>query len=120
MYIIPKGTPMPMPTKTTSDRRLWGVRDFVREKSLRHRQSQKMPDKTEDSCHPLSEEKLARYVEQRIQERANLGHLYQIEDGPDGPEAAFTDCAAASLWRVVQDAIREAGWKITTASGSTT
>jgi hypothetical protein len=65
-----------------------------------------------------STEKLKRYVEQCIQERANLGHLYQIEDGPDGPEAALTDCAAASLWRAVQDAIREAGWRITAASGN--
>lgn len=63
--------------------------------------------------HPLSEEKLERHVEQRIQERANLGHLYRIEDGHDGPEAMLTGRAAASLWRAVQDAIREAGWRIT-------
>lgn len=61
---------------------------------------------------PLSEEKLQTHVEQRIQERADLGHLYRIEDGPDGPEAMLTGRAAASLWRAVQDAIREAGWRI--------
>jgi hypothetical protein len=61
---------------------------------------------------PLSVEKLDIHLEQRIQERLNLGHLYQIEDSEDGPEACCTGRAAASIWRVVQDAIREAGWKI--------
>lgn len=61
---------------------------------------------------PLSEEKLEIHVEQSIRERASLGHLYRIEDGPDGPEATLTGRAAASLWRAVQDAVREAGWRI--------
>lgn len=68
--------------------------------------------KADEPARPLSEEKLELLVEQRIQERANLGHLYKIEDGSEGPEASFTPRAAASLWRVVQDAVREAGWRI--------
>lgn len=67
---------------------------------------------TNSTTKPLSEEKLELHVEQRIQERANLGHLYRIEDGPDGPEVMLTGRAAASLWRCVQDAVREAGWRI--------
>ena len=62
---------------------------------------------------PLSEEKMHAHVEQRIQERADLQHNYEITQGDDGPEASFTGCAAASIWRVVLDAVREAGWKIT-------
>lgn len=53
------------------------------------------------------------HVEQRIQERLNLGHLYCVEDGEDGPEASCTGPAAASVWRVVLDAVREAGWRVT-------
>lgn len=72
----------------------------------------RMAVQTDGPTRPLSEEKLELHVEQRIQERANLGHLYKIEDGPEGPEASFTPSAATSLWRVVQDAVREAGWRI--------
>ena len=69
-------------------------------------------NQTTNIGHPLSEEKLGLLIEQRIQERANLGHIYSIEEGPEGPDAVFNDRAAASLWRAVQDAIREAGWRI--------
>ena len=53
------------------------------------------------------------HVEQRIQERCNLGHLYMIEQSDDGPVACMTDEAAASIWRAVYGAIKEAGWRIT-------
>ena len=62
---------------------------------------------------PLSEAQLHTHVEQRIQERANLGHLYVIEQAEDGPVAVLRGNAAASILRVVLDAVREAGWKVT-------
>jgi hypothetical protein len=62
---------------------------------------------------PLSEERLHDLIESRIAERANLGHLYTITEGEDGPDASFTPRAAASILRVVLDAVREAGWRIT-------
>jgi hypothetical protein len=58
------------------------------------------------------------HVEQRIQERLNLSHLWEIETDEDGyPQASATPKAAASLWRVVQDAVREAGGAIIKPSG---
>ena len=60
----------------------------------------------------LDDLRLGVYVVQRIQERANLGHLYEIEDTPDGPMAYMTEAGAKSIWRVVQDALDEAGWRI--------
>jgi hypothetical protein len=61
----------------------------------------------------LTEIQMHAHVEQRIQERMNLSHLYRIEQGEDGPQAVCTGCAAASIWRVVLDAVREAQWRIT-------
>ena len=56
----------------------------------------------------LTEARMHMHVEQRIHERLNLSHLWRVEDG----EAVAADGAAASVWRVVQDAVREAGWKM--------
>jgi hypothetical protein len=64
-----------------------------------------------DKSLPLLRRDLDVHVEQRIKERMDLSHLYLIEPGPDGPEACATEAAAASIWRVVQDAIQEAGWR---------
>ncbi len=67
-----------------------------------------------DTTVPLSLGRLNAYVEQRIIERANLRRLYDIEWNEE--EQEYTACmksrAAASIWRVVQDALKEAGWKI--------
>jgi len=61
---------------------------------------------------PLDELSLDAHVEDAIMERANLRHLYDIEQGEGGPEAVMKSRAAASIWRRVQEAITEAGWKV--------
>ncbi len=61
----------------------------------------------------LTETQMHAHIEQRIQERANLGHLYVIEQSDDGPVGVFRGNAAASILRVVLDAVREAGWRVT-------
>ncbi len=73
------------------------------------------PDGTEElmpADEALAESQMHSHVEQRIQERMNLGHLYRIEQGDEGPEGCCSPRAAASVWRVVLDAVREAGWRI--------
>ena len=60
----------------------------------------------------MTRDTLNRHVMQRIKERMDLSHLWLIEPGPDGPEVYATEAAAASIWRVVQDALNEAGWGI--------
>lgn len=72
-----------------------------------------MDDKSKTTA-PLPRHNLNLHVAQRIKERMELGHLYLVEPGPDGPEASATGAAPASIWRVVQDAIQEAGWRICT------
>ena len=57
---------------------------------------------------PLSEANLEIHVEERIEERMALSHLWRIEDG----EVVPTERAGASLWRVVKDAVAESGWRI--------
>ena len=64
---------------------------------------------------PLTVATLDAHIEQCIIERASLHHLYQINwnEGEQEYEASMKPRAAASIWRAVQDAITEAGWKLT-------
>lgn len=67
-----------------------------------------------DTAIPITRVNLNSHVVQRIKERMDLSHLWIIEPGPDGLEAYPTEEAAGSIWRVVQDAIKEAGWRVCT------
>ena len=71
-----------------------------------------MTSQSQSAAFPLSERDLETHVEQRIAERMALTHLYRIEQGENGPCAVPRGQAAASIWRVVQDAVREAGGRI--------
>lgn len=63
---------------------------------------------------PLREAELEAHVEQRILERLQLRHLYKIEWDEAKQEyvAIMKPRAVTAIWRVVQDAVGEAGWKI--------
>jgi hypothetical protein len=61
----------------------------------------------------MTGEQLNEYIIERIRERLNTRNLYQVVLSEDGCEAVCRPAAAASVWNVVQDAIREVGWAVT-------
>lgn len=58
-------------------------------------------------------EQLDEYIVERIQLRLNMRNIYNVVLSEDGCEALCRPGAAASVWRTVQDAIREVGWAVT-------